>query len=59
MPKTDWRIYEIQHRRGPSEQVKIRYQFTDGRGKRRHFATKAKAKLRPGRIKRFIIGKVG
>jgi hypothetical protein len=51
MPKTDWRIYEIQHRRGPSEQVKIRYQFTDGRGKRRHFATKAKAKLEAGKDK--------
>jgi site-specific recombinase XerC len=45
MPKTTWKIYEIQHRRSPDSPVMTRYQFTDGQGKRRHFATKAKAKL--------------
>jgi hypothetical protein len=43
MAKTDWKIYEIQHRRGPDAPLKTRYQFTDGQGRRRHFATKAKA----------------
>jgi hypothetical protein len=38
-------MYEIQHRRSPDATVTTRYQFTDGQGKRRHFATKAKAKL--------------
>jgi site-specific recombinase XerC len=51
MPKTDWKIYEIQHRRGPSAPLKTRYQFTDGQGKRRHFATKAKAKIEAGKDK--------
>jgi hypothetical protein len=51
MPKTDWKIYEIQHRRGPVAPLKTRYQFTDGQGKRRHFATKAKAKIEAGRDK--------
>jgi site-specific recombinase XerC len=51
MPKTDWKIYEIQHRRGPGAPLKTRYQFTDGQGKRRHFATKAKAKIEAARDK--------
>jgi site-specific recombinase XerC len=51
MPKTDWKIYDIQHRRGPEAPLKIRYQFTDGQGKRRHFATKAKAKLEAAKDK--------
>jgi hypothetical protein len=45
IPKTTWKIYEIQHRRSPDSALTTRYQFTDGKGKRRHFATKAKAKL--------------
>jgi hypothetical protein len=45
MPKTTWKIYEIQHRRSPHSALTTRYQFTDGKGRRRHFATKAKAKL--------------
>jgi hypothetical protein len=28
MPKTDWKIYEIQHRRGPGAPLTTRYQFT-------------------------------
>jgi site-specific recombinase XerC len=51
MPKTDWKIYEIQHRRGPDASLKTRYQFTDGQGKRRHFATKSKAKIEAGKDK--------
>jgi hypothetical protein len=51
MPKTDWKIYEIQHRRGPDAPLRTRYQFTDGQGKRRHFATKAKAKIESGKDK--------
>jgi hypothetical protein len=51
MPKTDWKIYEIQHRRGPDASLNTRYQFTDGQGKRRHFATKAKAKIEAGKDK--------
>lgn len=51
IPKTDWKIYEIQHRRGPDAPLKTRYQFTDGQGKRRHFATKAKAKIEAGKDK--------
>jgi hypothetical protein len=51
MPKTDWKIYEIQHRRSPDAPLKTRYQFTDGRGKRRHFATKAKAKVEAAKDK--------
>jgi len=51
MPKTDWKIYEIQHRRSPDAPLKTRYQFTDGQGKRRHFATKAKARIEAGRDK--------
>jgi hypothetical protein len=51
MPKTDWKIYEIQHRRGPGASLKTRYQFTDGQGKRRHFATKAKARVEAGKDK--------
>jgi hypothetical protein len=49
MPKTDWKIYEIQHRRSPDAPLKTRYQFRDGQGKRRHFATKAKAKVKAAR----------
>jgi hypothetical protein len=45
IPKTTWKIYEIQHRRSPDSALTTRYQFTDGKGKRRHCATKAKAKL--------------
>ena len=45
MLKTTWKIYQIQHRRSPEAPTTTRYQFTDGKGKRRHFATKAKAKL--------------
>lgn len=45
MPKTTWKIYEIKHRRSPESPITKRYQFTDGKGKRRHFATRAKAKL--------------
>jgi hypothetical protein len=51
MPKTDWKIYEIQHRRSPDAPLKTRYQFTDGQGRRRHFATKAKAKIESGKDK--------
>jgi site-specific recombinase XerC len=51
MPKTDWKIYEIQHRRGPDAPLRTRYQFTDGQGKRRHFATKAKARIESGKDK--------
>jgi hypothetical protein len=51
MPKTDWKIYEIQHRRSPNAPLKTRYQFTDGQGKRRHFATKAKAKVEAAKDK--------
>jgi hypothetical protein len=51
MPKTDWKIYEIQHRRGADAPLRTRYQFTDGKGKRRHFATKAKAKVEAGKDK--------
>jgi hypothetical protein len=45
MLKTTWKIYQIQHRRSPEAPTTTRYQFTDGKGKRRHFATKAEAKL--------------
>lgn len=43
--RTTWEIYEIQHCRGPGYPVKSRYQFVDGHGKRRHFATKTRARL--------------
>jgi hypothetical protein len=51
MPKTDWKIYAIQHRRGPGAPLNTRYQFTDGQGKRRHFATKAKARVEAAKDK--------
>jgi integrase len=43
--RTTWEIYQIQHCRGPGYPVKERYQFVDGHGRRRHFSTKARAKL--------------
>jgi hypothetical protein len=49
--KTTWEIYEIQHCRGPGYPVRSRYQFVDGHGKRRHFATKARARLERDKAK--------
>jgi hypothetical protein len=43
--RTTWEIYEIQHCRGPGYPVRKRYQFVDGHGQRRHFSTKARARL--------------
>jgi hypothetical protein len=51
MPKTTWTIYEIRHQRSPGAPIIARYQFTDGQGKRRHFATKARAKLQAAKDK--------
>src|SRR6516225_3950718 len=49
--RTTWEIYQIQHCRGPGYPVKERYQFVDGHGRRRHFSTKARAKLERGKAK--------
>jgi integrase len=49
--RTTWEIYEIQHSRGPGYPVRARYQFVDGHGKRRHFATKVRAKLERDKAK--------
>ncbi len=49
--RTTWEIYEIQHCRGPGYPVRERYQFVDGHGRRRHFSTKARAKLERDRAK--------
>ena len=49
--KTTWEIYEIQHCRGSGYPVRSRYQFVDGHGKRRHFATKTRAKLERDKAK--------
>ena len=49
--RTTWEIYQIQHCRGPRYPVKERYQFVDGHGRRRHFSTKARAKLERGKAK--------
>ena len=49
--RTTWEIYEIQHCRGPGYPVRSRYQFVDGHGKRRHFATKVRAKLERDKAK--------
>jgi hypothetical protein len=43
--RTTWESYEIQHCRGVAYPVRVRYQFVDGNGERRHFSTKARAKL--------------
>jgi hypothetical protein len=49
--RTTWEIYQIQHCRGPGCPVKERYQFVDGHGRRRHFSTKARAKLERDKAK--------
>jgi integrase len=49
--RTTWEIYAIQHCRGPGYPVKDRYQFVDGHGRRRHFSTKARAKLERDKAK--------
>src|ERR1700738_696433 len=49
--KTTWEIYEIRHCRGPGYQVRERYQFVDGHGRRRHFSTKVRAKLERDKAK--------
>jgi integrase len=49
--KTTWEIYEIQHCRGPGYSVRERFQFVDGHGKRRHFSSKATAKLERDKAK--------
>jgi integrase len=46
-----WVIYKIQHRMTSSSPVVTRYQFTDGRGRRRHFGTQTKAKLEAAKDK--------
>jgi integrase len=46
-----WVIYKIQHRMTSSSPVVTRYQFTDGRGQRRHFGTQTKAKLEAAKDK--------
>jgi integrase len=46
-----WVIYEIRHRMTSSSPVVTRYQFTDGRGRRRHFGTRSKARLEAGKDK--------
>ena len=53
--KTTWEIYEIQHRRGLGYPVTARYQFVDGHGKRRHFNTKARAKLERDKAKALFV----
>jgi integrase len=49
--RTTWEIYQIQHCRGLGYPVKVRYQFVDGHGRRRHFSTKARAKLERDKAK--------
>ncbi len=46
-----WVIYKIKHRMTSSSPVVTRYQFTDGRGRRRHFGTQTKAKLKAAKDK--------
>jgi integrase len=46
-----WVIYKIRHRMTSSSPVVTRYQFTDGRGRRRHFGTRSKARLEAGKDK--------
>jgi hypothetical protein len=49
--RTTWEIYEIQHSRGAGYPLGVRYQFVDGHGQRRHFSTKARARLERDKAK--------